>query len=170
MCFLLFAASPLTLSELRSMLPAGFSVELASSIDQAVLRSLLPTARTGVRVLAGACSCDLVLQRSASRDDERDLRRRFFAAGMSRDQVIAALETHRKGGGYFATPADARAALAGLVAEHARNAGPTLYLLRFGTGPLDQRPPGDAVRLSLRKVLANVDGWLREDRPVIVDP
>jgi hypothetical protein len=170
MCFLLFAASPLTLSELRSMLPPGFSADLASRADQAILRSLLPAARTGVRLLVGACSCDLVLARSASREDERELRRRFFAAGMSREQVIAALERHRKGGGCFATPADARAALAGLVAEHARNAGPTLYLLRFGAGPLDQRLPGDPVRIPLRDVRANVDGWLREDQPVIVEP
>ncbi len=170
MCFLLFVASPLTLSELRSMLPSGFSADLASPADQAILRSVLPTARTGVRLLAGACSCDLVLARSASGEDERELRRRFFGAGMSRAQVIAALETHRKGGGCFATPADARAALAGLVAEHARNAGPTLYLLRFGVGPLDRRLAGDPVRLSLGDVRANADGWLREDQPVIVEP
>lgn len=170
MCFFLFAASPLTLSELRSMLPAGFSADLAARADQAVLRSLHPAARTGVRLLAGACSCDLVLARSRSREDERELRRRHFAAGMPRDQVIAALESHRRGGGRFDSPEAARAALAGFVAEHARNAGPTLYLLGFGPGPLDRGSSGEPVRLALRDVLANVDGWLREDQPTLVDP
>jgi hypothetical protein len=170
MCFFLYAASPLTLSELRSMLPAGFSADLADPADQAALRALHPAARTGVRLLAGACSCDLVLARSASREDERELRRRHFAAGMSREQIIPALEGHRRGGGRFDSPEAARAALVGFVAEHARNAGPTLYLLGFEPGSLHRRQWGEPVRLALRDVLANVDGWLREDQPTLVDP
>ena len=112
MCFFLFAASPLTLSEVRSMLPQGFTADLAGPADQAALRALHPAARTGARLLLGACSCDLVLQRNGPRDEERELRARYFASGMSRGDVIAALDGHRRGGGRFDSPADARAALA----------------------------------------------------------
>lgn len=171
MCFLLYAASPLTLSEIRSMLPAGFTADLAGPADQAVLRALHPGTRTGVRLLLGACSCDLVLARSGSREEERELRRRYFVAGLSRAEVIAALESHRRGGGPFASPAAARAALAGFVAEHARNAGPTLYLLRFGREPLDRRPPrGPPAPLRPADLPGGADGWLVEDRPVLVSP
>ncbi len=169
MCFILYAASPLTLSEVRSMLPAGFTADRAAPPEQAALRALHPAARTGMRLLLGACSCDLVLARSGAREEERELRRRYFAAGLTRAEVIAALETHRRGGGPFDSPAAARSALAAFVAEHARNAGPTLYLLRFGREPLDRRPPkGPPVRLRPDELTAGPDGWLVEERPVLV--
>jgi hypothetical protein len=168
-CFLLFAASPLTLSEVRSMLPQGFTADLAGPADQAALRALHPAARTGARLLLGACSCDLVLQRSGARDEERELRARYFASGMSRGDVIAALDGHRRSSGRFDSAADARAALAAFVAEHARNAGPTLFLLHFGPEPLHQRPPaGLPTMLTLAQVEAKPDGWLVEDRPTLV--
>ncbi len=171
MCFFLYVASPLTLSEVRSMLPAGFTADLAGPAEQAALRALHPAARTGVRLLLGACSCDLVLARSGSREEERELRRRYFAASLSRTEVIAALESHRRGGGRFDSPVAARGALAGFVAEHARNAGPTLYLLRFGRDPLDRRPPkGPPVRLRPDELPGAADGWLAEERPVLVGP
>ena len=91
--------------------------------------------------------------------------------GRSRAEVIAALESHRRRGAGFASVDAARVALAGFVAEHARNAGPTLYLLCFGSAPLDRRtlarPPA---QLPQRGVLANVGGWLVEDRPTLVVP
>lgn len=171
MCFLLYAASPLTLSEIRSMLPAGFTADLTAPGEQAVLRGLHPEARTGVRLLLGACACDLMLARTAARDDERELRRRYFARGRSRPEVIAALEAHRRGGGRFDSPAAARSALTAFVAEHARNAGPTLYLLRFGRDPLDRRPPtGPVVSLGAADVVRGAEGWLVEERPVLVRP
>jgi hypothetical protein len=169
MCYFLFAASPLTLSEVRAMLPAGLAADLAAPADQAVLRALLPTARTGVRLLVGACSCDLVLARSDAREEERHLRSRHLAAGRPRSDVIAALEGHRRRGAGFESLAAARAALAGFVAEHARNAGPTLYLLCFGAAPLEGRPlPPPTARLTRRDVVANADGWLVENRPTVV--
>ena len=151
------------------MLPPGFTADLASTRDQAALRALYPASRTGVHLRSGACACDVVIGHSPSRDEERELRRRFFAAGVSREEIIPALERHRRGG-RFVAPTDARAALAGFVAEHARNAGPTLYLLRFGQRSLDEQPPADLARLTVRDVLVNKDGWLREDRPTIVEP
>ena len=171
MCFFLFAASPLTLSEVRSMLPQGFTADLAGPADQTALRALHPAARTGARLLLGACSCDLVLERNGSRDEERELRARYFASGMSRGDVIAALEGHRRGGWRFDSPVDARAALAAFVAEHARNAGPTLYLLRFGLEPSERPAPVQPPhRMHLAEVLADPDGWLVEDRPTLVLP
>jgi hypothetical protein len=171
MCYFLFAASPLTLSEVRSMLPPGFSADLVGPADQAALRTLYPAARTGVRLLLGACSCDLVVARSDARAAERHLRTRHLDAGRSRVEVIAAIENHRRQGAGFASVDAARVALAGFVAEHARNAGPTLYLLCFGSAPLDRRtlarPPA---QLPQRGVLANVGGWLVEDRPTLVVP
>jgi hypothetical protein len=57
------------------------------------------------------------------------------------------------------------------VAEHARNAGPTLYLLRFGLEPPDPPPPLQPPhRMRLAEVLADPDGWLIEDRPTLVLP
>ena len=169
MCYFLFAASPLTLSEVRSMLPPGFSADLVAPADQAVLRTLFPEARTGVRLLLGACSCDLVIARSDARQEERHLRSRHADTGRSRAEVIAALESHRRRGAGFGSVYEARAALADFVAEHARNAGPTLYLLRFGSAPLDRRAPlAPPERLTQRDVAANVAGWLVEDRPTIV--
>jgi hypothetical protein len=61
--------------------------------------------------------------------------------------------------------------VADFVVEHARNAGPTLYYLHFshdGTlGPVDpgkpQAIPGSAVRLK-------PEGWLTEEKPVLVLP
>ncbi len=171
MCFFLFAASPLTLSEVRSMLPQGFTADLAGPADQAALRALHPAARTGARLLLGACSCDLVLQRNGSRDEERELRARYFASGMSRGDVIAALDGHRRGGGRFDSSANARAALAAFVAEHARNAGPTLYLLRFGLEPPERPAPLQPPhRMQVTEVLADPGGWLIEDRPTLVLP
>ena len=55
------------------------------------------------------------------------------------------------------------------VAEHARNAGPTLYLLQFGE-PDPDRSSGTAPALTRRvaDVRALRDGWLEEDRAVLV--
>ena len=170
MCFFLYLASPLTLSELRAMLPAGLSADLADLNDQSELRALHPAARTVARVLVGACSCDFVLGRVGSREEERELRRRHFAAGKSRDHIISALDTHRRGSGRFESRETARAALMAFVAEHARNAGPTLYLLAFGTGPLDRRSVTAPVRLTVRDLLGSPDDWLVENRPTVIEP
>jgi hypothetical protein len=171
MCYFIYLASPLTLSELRAMLPSGITADLLSPPEQQALRGLHPVARTGVRLLIGRCSCDFVIPRdSATGSGERHLRTRLFAAGLSRTQVIQALDVHRGGRDRtLADPAAWQAALAGFVAEHARNAGPTLYLLRFGHGPLQLRRPAAApVDLPLSAVQAAPAGWLVEERPTNV--
>jgi hypothetical protein len=166
MCYFLYLASPLTLSEIRSMLPPGITADLLPPAEQQALRDLHPRARDAVRLLVGGCSCDLMVDRDqGSRESERHLRNRLFGAGLSRALVIAGLEAHRRAAGReVAAPATWQAALADFVAEHARNAGPTLYLLRFVQDPLRARPPAGTATLTVADVRANPAGWLVEDR------
>ena len=97
MCYFLYLASPLTLSEVRSMLPAGLAADLASFPDQQTLKALHPPAQTVARVLAGRCSCDLVRPRlDDPREDERHLRERCRKLDLARPLVIQALERHRQ--------------------------------------------------------------------------
>ena len=88
---------------------------------------------------------------------------------MPRAAVIAAIERHRRGAAVEA-PADGWSrALAAFVAEHARNAGETLYLLRF---PLPGTAPSLHPRrhLTAAQVLARSSHWLEEDGPTLVGP
>src|SRR6266496_712059 len=110
------------------MLPLGMTADLAERSEQEQLLALLPEARTVVRLLVGACSCDLVRPRhSESREDERHHRERYRRLGGARPAVIAALERHRRGAGIRPPQGGWPRALADIVAEHARNAGPSLY-------------------------------------------
>jgi hypothetical protein len=150
------------------MLPGGIAADVLPAEAVARYRALLPTAQTVARLTVGRCSCDLVRPRQADpRDDERDLRRRYSRLGLPRDRIIRELERHRRGPVPAAPPAGWRAALAGFVAEHARNAGPTLYHLVFLPDGVD--PVGvDAARHTVAEVRADPDGWLDEGRPLLV--
>jgi hypothetical protein len=53
-CYFLYIASPLTLSEIRSMLPDGITVDLADPVEQQVLKS---SSRGVQTVGAPATSC-----------------------------------------------------------------------------------------------------------------
>ncbi len=154
------------------MLPPGLSAHLVEPAERAALRNLHPAGQTFLRLLVGACSCDLVRARLGdSREDERHLRERYRRLGLSRDAILAALETHRQSASPRAEPRGGwPAALAAFVAEHARNAGDTLYYLGFspraGLGP-----PPDADRLRTRTaadVRRRPDEWLAEDHPTLV--
>ncbi|HYC32816.1 MAG TPA: hypothetical protein VEB59_11050 [Gemmatimonadales bacterium] len=165
MCYFLTMASPLTLSEVRSMLPAGLTANLVGTAETAAARVVLPATQTVAELLAGACSCDLVRPRLPDqREDERHLRARFARLGLGRDEIIRRLERHRRrpSTAVVAGPA----ALADFVAEHARNAGPTLYALRFGEagGPL----AGPAITCPLERVRRLPDAWLEEGRALLV--
>jgi hypothetical protein len=169
LCYFLSLATPLTLSEVRSMLPRGMTAHVAERSEQEQLLALLPEARTVVLLLVGACSCDLVRQRhSESREDERHLRERYRRLGGARPAVIAALERHRRGAGIRPPHGGWPRALADLVAEHARNAGPSLYLLRFLPEAPRASPPAAARHLSLALVVAAPDRWLDEGVPIVV--
>jgi hypothetical protein len=170
MCYFLRLASPLTLSEVRAMLPAGLTARAGTTGEVAWLRALLPSAQTAAHLLVGSCSCDLVRPRSpVPREDERHLRERYFKLGLGRDEVVRELERHRRSGGR-PPPEGWPRALAAFVAEHARNAGPTLYELRFGPAAEASRPPDltRAGEVPLARVREVPEGWLEEGRPVTV--
>lgn len=166
MCYYLTIATPLTLSEVRSMLPGGLAAHPVAAAQAAAARALLPGAQTVAELLAGSCSCDLVRPRDPdSREDERHLRTRFGRQGLRREEIIRRLEHHRR----RPSPAAASAGpaeLADFVAEHARNAGATLYALRFGAEPAPLAPP--AATCLVAQVVRQPDAWLEEGRPVLV--
>lgn len=169
MCYFLYLASPLTLSEVRSMLPAGLTADLASFSDQQTLKSIYPGAQTVAAILAGRCSCDLVRPRLGStREDERHLRERYRRLAVPRALAITALERHRRGVSRQPPPGGWPEAFAAFVAEHARNAGPSLYHLRFSAeaGPLSK--PGPLRQITAPLVTATPEGWLVEGEPTMV--
>jgi len=152
------------------MLPAGLVAQPADRADHHRLLQLHPSARTVVQLVVGACSCDLVRHRhSDPRQDERHHRDRSRRAGGARGSLIAGLERHRRGAQVPAPVGGWPRALAAFVAEHARNAGETLYLLQF-TLPENSdtavRPA--ARRMTAAAVVAQPDDWLAEHAPVIV--
>ena len=176
MCHALYIGSPLTLSEVRSMLPPGIAADLLPPADAAILRPHFSAAATFARLHVGTCSCAFFLAGGAagagrSRSDESELRRQWARMGLSRTGMIAALESHRRGSAArTATTAEWQQALASFVGEHARNAGPTLYFRHLTTTGLAGRPPAGhgPVVLPLARVLADPAGWLDEDRLTIV--
>ena len=151
------------------MLPTGLVAQPADRADHHRLLELHPSAKTVVHLLVGACSCDLVRHRhSDPRQDERHHRDRSRRAGGARGSLIAGLERHRRGAQVPTPPGGWPRALAAFVAEHARNAGETLYLLRF-TLPEDSPLVGTAARrMAAAEVVAQPDDWLAEHAPVIV--
>jgi hypothetical protein len=150
------------------MLPPGLSAQPAERADHLKLRALHPATQTTVRLVVGGCSCDLVRARDTdARADERHHRDRFRRAGWSRADVIAALERHRRGASVIPPGGGWPRALAAFVAEHARNAGETLYLLRFTTEPPSGVESG-SLRLTASEVMARPDIWLTEHQPVLV--
>jgi hypothetical protein len=152
------------------MLPRGLTADLAPRGDQEALKSIHPEAMTVVRILSGRCSCDLVRPRlTDSKDDERHLRERYRRLGIPRPAVITALERHRRIGAIRSSLNGGPAALANFVVEHARNAGPTLYLLAFDPGSAELVVPATAPEgRPLDEVRLGSDRWLVEGQPVIV--
>jgi hypothetical protein len=169
-CYFLTIASPLTLSEIRSMLRTGLNADPASNTERAALIRLHRPARTVAHLLVGACSCDLVRTRQSTRiEDEREHRRRYGRQKLSRSEIIRQLERHRRGPDPRPIPpAGWASALQDFIVEHARNAGPTLYLLTFDPrSHPPARPLPDLAYRSVTEVRAGLD-WLIEDQPVIV--
>jgi hypothetical protein len=171
MCFFLYMASPLTLSEIRSMLPAGLSAHLAPPAPRAALQRLHPSAKTVAELLVGACSCDLVRPRLTDPiADERELRARYQRAKLPRAEIIKELERHRRGPDRREVPPSGwAAAVAAFALEHARNAGPTLYLLHFGPRSVETSWPSTAPDVcSVSDLRQSSQAWLPEGHPVVV--
>jgi hypothetical protein len=167
MCYQLVLVSSLTLSEVRSMLPAGVHADAMGPAVQAPWRALLPGAQTAVVLRVGHCACGLLQPRfRAAHTDEAHLRERYRALQVPRSQVVRALERHRRSAA--ATPAGPDA-LTRLVTEHARNAGDSVWLLGFS--PHDEPPPFPATTVTTRRVadlVTDPEGWLVENHATLV--
>jgi hypothetical protein len=153
------------------MLPAGLTADLPPSRARAALQQLHPPARTVAELLVGACSCDLVRPRLPDPiEDERELRTRYQRAKLSRPEIIRELERHRRGPARRQEPAAGwAAALKAFAIEHARNAGPTVYLLHFGPRNVDESWPSTApTAISVTEVRQQAGAWPPEGQPVLV--
>ena len=170
MCYQLVLVSPLTLSEVRSMLPTGTHADAMGPSTQAPWRALLAGSQTAVVLRAGHCACGLLQPRfRAGHTDETHLRERYRALRVPRAQVQRALERHQRSAvaGTRAEPD----ALIRLATEHARNAGASAWLLGFS--PHDEPPALPATGVTICRVAelaANPDGWLVEGRVTLVQP
>jgi hypothetical protein len=170
MCHFLYIASPLTLSEVRSMLPPALTADFLPPASSNALRSVLPAAQTTARLLVGACSCDLFLHRDALHHrEEALLRQRYRALHLNRTTIIQAIDRHRRGEHPPRDPASWQGLLAAFVVEHARNAGDTLYYREFSPGGLDgaglTRP---MMSVTVATVRSEPDGWLEEGVATVV--
>ena len=152
------------------MLPGGLTADLPSPADARRIATRLAGAQTAARLLVGACSCDFFLQRDPRRHrEESELRRRHRLLGSDRHAIIECLARHRAGAHPGRTLGEWQAALAALVAEHARNARSALFYREFADGELAGRGlDADPVRVPLADVVGEPGRWLPEDRPVLV--
>jgi hypothetical protein len=169
LCYFLYIASPLTLSEVRSMVPEGVTVDLASPAEQQGVRASQRGIQTVARLLIGRCSCDFIRPRHPDpQEDERHLRERYRRLGTDRALTISGLERHRAGA-KIAAPAEGwRRALVDFVREHARNAGPSVFQLAFlAPGDTLSAPPPPR-RIPLDLITPDLERWLVEDAPVLV--
>lgn len=153
------------------MLPEGVVANLVSPPLQRAWAERFSSARTVVSLRQGRCACGIVGQlHEDSREGERQLRARYRKAGVGRSQVIAALERHRGSPRTVPPPDRSASTLAGFVAEHARNAGPSLYYLDFSAESERMPPWPDPVAnaITAADVRANPRTWLPEQTPVLV--
>jgi hypothetical protein len=171
MCHFLCIASPLTLSEVRSMLPPDLSADLLPPAPSAALRSLLPASQTAARLLVGACSCDLYLQRDpVHHREEAVLRQRYRALHLNRTIIIQAIDRHRRGRHPVRELVAWQALLAGFVSEHARNAGDTLYYREFTPGAMHGASvETNPASLPVGAVREHPASWLGEGMAVVVE-
>ena len=167
MCYALFLASPLTLSEIRSMLPAAFAANLVDPASQRHLKKRHPDAQTGAVLLRGRCSCALIEKGAKDGVWEAELRKRYRSAKASRDDIIRALERHRAMTELRA--ADGIDVFAKFIVEHAKNAGASMYYLKFGVDPFLPLSAVPAPTVT-EKAKSLSSGWLREGEPVMVVP
>jgi len=155
------------------MLPRGLTAHPAERQVHRQMHALHPDAQTVASLLVGACSCDLVRPRHESpREDERHHRERRRKAGGQREPLLQAIERHRRGAAVPAPAAGWSRALADFVAEHARNAGPTLYVLQFATDAVREGVLRELPRRETRAALvaAQPDAWLEEGVAIVVRP
>jgi hypothetical protein len=155
------------------MLPESIVANLVSPAVHRQWTARFPSARVVVTLRHGRCACSLAGQRHQDiKEEERRLRERYRRAGVGRSQVITALERHRRAPRLHPELDRSTQALANLVAEHARNAGPSLYYLDFSAESERMPPWPDTAPASVTaaQVRANAGTWLPELTPVLVRP
>jgi hypothetical protein len=168
-CYFLYIASPLTLTEVRSMVPEGITVDLADPAEQRALKPLHRGIQTVAKLLIGQCSCDFVHRRGSTRqEDERHLRERYRRTGIPRAGVIAGLDRHRAGASIPPPQEGWPRALVDFVLEHARNAGPTVYLLTFRPPSFTLQFGAPVRRLHADQITPDLEQWLLEGSPVLI--
>ena len=151
------------------MLPPGLTCDLASRAEQQTVKAMYPDAVTVARILAGRCSCDLIRTRLPDpKEDERHLRERYRRLGLPRSAMIEALERHRRPVTPRTTDSGAGGELSKFVAEHARNAGSSLYYLHFSSDADPPSPVGSIRRVSSAMVTASAGDWLEEGIPTLI--
>lgn len=169
MCYRLHLATPLTLSEVRSMLPDGVTAHAASPAERELLLEHLPRAQTIVELRRGTCACDFFVQRDpAGRSDETHIRERGIRTGVSRAALAEVIAAHRLPRKRVPPLSHWQEALAGFVAEHARNAGPSVYHRGFTRGARAVPTPEEAVTVTVTEVRDRPDRWLAPDRVTLV--
>jgi hypothetical protein len=101
------------------------------------------------------------------REDERLLRTRYSRLKLSRDEIIRELERHRRRAAPPPLTDLGPRDVVDFAAEHARNAGPTLYHLRFAPAAKHSRlGEAEVVTRSVTEMRSSPDAWLPEG-PVI---
>lgn len=150
------------------MLPEGVTADLVPPAHHREWVARFRPARTVVTLRQGGCACALTGHRHPDqREEERRLRARYRSEGVDRGRVIQALDRHRRAPGHDARGA---ARLAGFAAEHARNAGPSLFYLDFSAESerVPAWPPVAPAEIAAANVRAHPDTWLPEQTPVLV--
>ena len=163
MCYLLTLVSPLTLSEIRSMLPEGVTAELVPVEQRPARLALLPRATTAVHLAVGRCACGLVAPARSDAEAERAIRRHHQGRKATREQVLAALARHRAGRELRTANTAPQGTLGAFVVEHARNAGTSVYFLH---PPGEDRLKGDPVPVALPDQTLPPLAWLLPGTPV----
>ncbi len=154
------------------MIAPGLSAELLDPGEARALLAEHPDAQTALRLVHGACSCDLVrFRQPLSREDEAHLRARYKEIGLDREAIVRALDNHRRALEKKVRPEGHwPKAVASFVVEHARNAGPTLYYLQFSHDnslSLDHKGL-PVVNVPVEAVRKGPGTWLPENQPVLV--
>jgi hypothetical protein len=168
MCYFLYLASPLTLSEIRAMLPDGVTAHSGGAKEQEMFRAIQRSTQTVAQLLIGRCSCGFVEQAGSPAENERHLRQRYRSLGFTREQIISALERHRVSQQVPPPEEGWRSSLVDFVREHSRNARKSIYDLAFESLSIDPPASSELRQLPVDRVTSSLETWLQEGSPVLI--
>ncbi len=166
MCYALTLVSPLTLTEVRSMLPDGVAADLVPPSLRPIFLDQLLDGKTAAALTVGRCACGLVGGSDHHPDeDEKRLRDGYRKLRWTRKAVIETLERHRAGAQARGQRDDWGHAFRSFIVEHHRNAGTTLYLLQLGAVVIPRVRPQNH---PIHEVWSPFSTWLPPGEPVLV--